>query len=108
MEHILITGTEMQVLKELGYPTVIPVNGPGKGLPMYLVPRALRQILDRQTQPELQDQDNVPDGDSVVKEKKLATKRKRGCNADMRTVEEGKALLKKEGRSRSGKKLRHR
>ena len=107
-EHILITGMEMQVLKGLGHPAIIPVNGPGDGLPMYSVPRTFREILDRQARPESDDHENVPDGDALVTEKKPANKRKRGRNADMRTVEEGKALLKKDGRSRSGKKLRRR
>ena len=116
--HILISSTEMQQLNELGHPPVIPVNGPSDGLPMYLVPTAVRDILDQQRQMEqeqLEQQILVDDarvtinpmaGDEITSKKQKPATQKRGRNADMCTVEEEKALLKKEGRSRSGKKLR--
>ena len=90
--HILITGRDMQILKELGYPSVIPVNGPSDGLPIYAVPTAMGEILERQKliaeqepagAPDmLGDADrppiNIPGRDQVTRGKQQPGKRRRG------------------------------
>lgn len=105
-EMVLIGANEMQKLHSTGYPSTIPVNGPGDGPPMYAVPASAQRILDEvrtQTQTECprNAETNVPQPITP------RGKRKRSRNADTRTIEEAEKLLVST-RTRGKRTTRHR
>jgi hypothetical protein len=100
---LIINEGEMQILRPLGYTSIIPLNGPNEGPPLYQIPAEAVDLLRQQQETG---GGSIPAGGEgpTSKTPKTRMAKKRLANADAQTIAEGKRLLKSTRTTRSGSK----
>lgn len=91
VHHVHVTHDEMNTLISHGHSTVLPINGPNDGAPLYEVQASATELLG--TAAATHTTGDSPTGTQATGRRK-APKRGLG-NADKQTIEEGKRLGKR-------------